>query len=226
MTRLGDVGALAAPTPLSERLWPLESAHPDATRALVAGRKLLVGGQPIEMRALASTLGVERTSLFRWVGNRDQFVTEILWSFSIPILNRLDEETTSEGARRVGDVVGRYAATLIQGSFFRTYLQRERERALRLLTTRASVLQRRFVAVIEHLLVRERERETFEHSLPDAELAYLLARIAEAFTYADLITGETPDATQARLAFAVVLGEPEPLDSIADPPQPIPARRG
>ena len=178
------------------------------------------------MRTLASTLGVERTSLFRWVGNRDQFVTEILWSFSIPILNRLDEETTSEGARRVGDVVGRYAATLIQGSFFRTYLQRERERALRLLTTRASVLQRRFIAVIEHLLVRERERKTFEHSLPDAELAYLLARIAEAFTYADLITGETPDATQARLAFAVVLGDPEPLDSIAEPPQPIPARRG
>ena len=97
MTRLGDVTALAAPTP-----------------------------QPIEVRALASTLGVERTSLFRWVGNRDQFVTEILWSFSIPILNRLDEETTSEGARRVGDVVGRYAATLIQGSFFRTYLQRAR----------------------------------------------------------------------------------------------------
>ena len=197
MTRLGDVTALAAPTP-----------------------------QPIEVRALASTLGVERTSLFRWVGNRDQFVTEILWSFSIPILNRLDEETTSEGARRVGDVVGRYAATLIQGSFFRTYLQRARERALRLLTTRAGVLQRRFIAVIEHLLVRERERKTFEHSLPDAELAYLLARIAEAFTDAGLITGATPDATQARLAFAVVLGEPEPLDSITDPPQPIPARRG
>ena len=178
------------------------------------------------MRALASTLGVERTSLFRWVGNRDQFVTQILWSFSIPILNRLTRRRPRRARAGVGDVVGRYAATLIQGSFFRTYLQRERERALRLLTTRASVLQRRFVAVIEHLLVRERERTTFEHSLPDAELAYLLARIAEAFTYADLITGETPDATQARLAFAVVLGEPEPLDSIADPPQPIPARRG
>ena len=80
--------------------------------------------------------------------------------------------------------------------------------------------------MIEHLLVRERERKTFEHSLPDAELAYLLARIAEAFTDAGLITGATPDATQARLAFAVVLGEPEPLDSITDPPQPIPARRG
>ena len=87
-------------------------------------------------------------------------------------------------------------------------------------------MQRRFVAVVEHLLVRERDRETFEHCVPDADLAYLLARIAEGFIYADLITGETPDATKARLAFAVVLGEPAPLDSITDPPQPIPARRG
>jgi AcrR family transcriptional regulator len=218
---LGTVGARAVPTRLSERLWSDAPPHADALRAFKAARRTFIDRRPLEMGALAKQLGVERTSLFRWVGNRRELLTEVLWSFSIPLLDQVDLDTTTTGARRVGDVVGRYAATMIEDSFFRTYLQRERERALRILTTRAGVLQQRFIATIAHLLAQERATGAFDHVLGDEDLAYLLARICESFMYADLILGAPPDATKARLAFAVLLHEPEPLDAIADPPRPI-----
>jgi hypothetical protein len=41
--------------------------------------------------------------------------------------------------------------------------------------------------------------------LPAHDLAYLLVRVAESFTYADLIAGEPPSAERATAAFALVL---------------------
>lgn len=66
---LGGIGTLAVPTRLSRRL--ADGAHPDALRAFAKARAAFIAGTKIDMGGLAAELGVDRTSLFRWVGNRD-----------------------------------------------------------------------------------------------------------------------------------------------------------
>lgn len=195
--RLGAVGTDAAPSRLSIRLVD----HPDAARAFALARQLFLAGQKIDMGELAAALGVDRTSLFRWVGNRDELLSEVLWSLAVPTLNRLDDSATETGAPRVSGVLTGFVSALIDADYFQIFLQREPARALRLLTTKESNMQRRFVAVVDHLIAAS----GVELPLERHELASLLVRMAESFSYSDIITGEEPSAERARAAFDFVL---------------------
>jgi AcrR family transcriptional regulator len=195
--RLGDRGTDAAPSRLSLRL----ASHPDAGRAFTLARQHFLAGERIDMGELAASIGVDRTSLFRWVGNRDELLSEVLWSLAVPTLNHLDESTGGSGAFRVSRILTDFVSALIEADYFQTFLRREPARALRLLTTKESDMQRRFVAVVEHLLAAT----GVELPLERRELASLLVRMAESFSYSDIITGEEPSAERARAAFDFVL---------------------
>ncbi len=207
--RLGDIGTRAAPTRLSLRLAPLSdgagAAHPEAQRAFLRARQRFIAGERIDMGELATELGVERTSLFRWVGNRDELLSEVLWSLAVPTLNQLDEIITMRGPVRLATVLTGFVEALIAADYFRTFLRREPARALRLLTSKESEMQRRFIAVVEVLVSIESEDGFLDLPLPLHDLASLLARMVESFSYSDLLTGEQPSAARARAAFDFVL---------------------
>lgn len=214
---IATVGLEAAPTPLSLRLAP--GAHADARRAFDLARETFVAGRRVDMGPLAASLGVDRTSVFRWVGNRDALLTEVLWSLAVPTLVQADRATASEtGAERVADVLTHFAGDLITAPYFRDFLTREPARALRLLTTKASPIQHRFLATCEWLVRTHLGETPFDggsgtdggsaSGIDPASLAYLLVRVSESFTYADLITGETPEADRAAVAFRYLLRVP------------------
>lgn len=177
-----------------------------ALRAFREARHTFIAGSRIDMGALATSLGVDRTSLFRWVGNRDRLLSEILWSLAVPTLDSAAAAAAPSGAARIVDVLDRFTADLIQAPYFRAFLTREPARALRLLTTTDSDVQSRFVDRVTALVDHERVAGAFDPTpLSSEELARLLVRISESFTYADLISGETPDPERARATFEYVL---------------------
>ena len=177
-----------------------------ALRAFREARHTFIAGSRIDMGALAAALGVDRTSLFRWVGNRDRLLSEILWSLAVPTLDAAAAAAAPSGAARIVDVLDRFTADLIEAPYFRAFLTREPARALRLLTTTESDVQSRFVGRVTDLVDRERSAGTFDpRPLSAEELARLLVRISESFTYADLISGEIPDPERARATFVYVL---------------------
>jgi hypothetical protein len=88
---------------------------------------------------------------------------------------------------------------------FHDFLRREPERALRPLTTRASVCQQRTTAELQRLLEDEVSAGRLEPPLPVPDLAYLLVRIGESFVYTDVITGDAPDAEKAHAAVTALL---------------------
>lgn len=200
---LGSAGLLAAPSRLSRRLE--DGRHPDTVLAFRLARRGFVEGERLDMGALAARLGVDRTTLFRWVGNRDQLLAEVMWSLASPTFDRAAELTRrmSDG-ERVVEILTRFVEQLLTAEYFRTFLRREPARGLRLLTTAESPIGARYRAAIESLLRREYRSETV-HDMELAELAYLLAKLSEAFTYADLITGEPPSSRRARAAFRLLL---------------------
>ena len=203
--RLGAIGTEAAPSRLSLRLEQSGSRHPDAERAFVRARQLFIAGERIDMGELAAELGVDRTSLFRWVGNRDELLAEVLWSLAVPTLNHLDEATTARGVDRLTGILTGFVDALINAEYFQTFLRREPARSLRLLTTKQSEMQKRFVAVVEYLIQTETDAGRLALPLATHEVASLLVRIAESFSYADIITGEEPSSERAGAAFAFVL---------------------
>lgn len=200
-TGLGGLGARLVPSALSERL----DAHGDAARAFRAARHRFIGGERIDMTALAAELGVDRTSLFRWVGNRDALLGEILWSLALPTFDAADAATHAHGADRIEGALTRFVHDLITADYFRAWITREPSKALRILLGGATPVHRRFVAIVERLLEEEIAAGRMSTPLPPHDLATVLVRVAESYAYADLIAGERPDADRAAAAFALVL---------------------
>lgn len=163
-----------------------------------------VAGDRIDMQQLAAELSVDRSTLFRWVGNRDQLLVDILTYLTDRALREATAHAPGAGGPRLVQIAERYAAKVIAASYYRTFLRREPERSLRLITTKASPLQRHVVQTFEDL-IREEVRRGFAHPIEPADLAYLLVRIIESFIYADMITGEEPDSGKAAAAVRALL---------------------
>ena len=179
--------------------------RPDPLAAFRIAREWFLAGHRIEMRELSAELGVNRATLFRWVGNRDDLLAEILWSLAEPTLAAAIDDAPGEGGQRVAAAIGRFATQVDQAEFFRDFLRREPERALRILTTRAGTVQSRLVTAVEALLREEITAGHLDPPLPLRDLAYLIVRIAESFLYADIITGEQIDIARTEQAIAALL---------------------
>lgn len=186
-----------------------EQRKPDALDAFRIARRWFTSGRRIEMQELAAELGVNRATLFRWVGSRDDLLGEILWSLAEPTLAAAVAASDGNGAQRITGAIGHFATMLDQADFLREFLRREPERALRILTTRAGTVQARLVDAIG-VMLKDEVAQGFLHSrLPLHDLAYLIVRIVESFLYAEYITGEEPDIAMAELAIGALLGRDE-----------------
>lgn len=200
--QIARVGLAAAPSMLSDRL----DTRDDALRAFDGAREAFIAGNRISMGELAAELGVDRTSLFRWVGNRDALLSEVLWSLAVPTFVQAEHASAHlSGAPRVVAVLTDVVNGLITATYFRTFLRREPARALRLLTTKESPIQLRYTATVEWLVRRELGEEPLGGAIDPAGLAYLLSRVSESFSYADLISGDEPSVDRAHAAFRLLL---------------------
>jgi len=168
-------------------------------------REWFLAGRRVDMGELAQELSISRATLHRRVGSRDLLLGEILWSLSEVTIARLWPSCVGRGAAGIADFVSGYARFANDSPPFRDFLRREPERALRLLTTRASVCQRRTTEKLETLLAGEVEAGRLAPPLPVPDLAYLLVRIGESFVYTDVITGDAPDAAKAHAAVTALL---------------------
>lgn len=182
------------------------SPKPDALTAFKLARRTFLAGKKVDMQDLLTELRVDRATLFRWVGNRDQLLAEVIWSLAEPTLRRGAAEAEGTGLTRVVDAISRFVRAVTGAGFFAAYIRREPQRALRLLTTKATEFQHRLVAELETLLAEEKAASGVSYPLPIHDLAYVITRIAESYIYADLITGETPDADKAEAALTALLG--------------------
>ncbi|WAL68730.1 QsdR family transcriptional regulator [Amycolatopsis cynarae] len=201
-------------TKLARELGGTDSTEkPGPLTAFALARRLVLTGQRVDMKNLAAELGVDRATLFRWVGNRDQLLVEILWSTAEPTWRHAVHRADGTNAARVVAAIDGFVRDVINAEFFVVLLRREPERTLRLLTTKAGEFQRRLCARIARLLTDEQETNGLTLPLPVRDMAYLLVRIAESFIYSDLIIGETPDAARAKAAVGVLLGVPQPGSS-------------
>ena len=86
---------------------------------------------------------------------------------------------------------------LISSRAYRAFLERNPEKALRMVASKAGPVQAGTIALHQQLLEEEIGRGHLRLPVDAHTMAYALVRIAESFLYADLIAGEKPDIAKA-----------------------------
>jgi len=157
------------------------------------------------MSALAEELGVNRVTLYRWVGSRDQLLVEVVWSLARRALDVVEAQVEDRGAERIVQIVTRFLDAVITNPGMQRWLSEEGEHAMRLLTRHETDFQPRLIDAVERLLRDETAAGELDLPVDLRELAYVIVRLIESYTYLDLITGEQPDAGRAEPILRMLL---------------------
>jgi AcrR family transcriptional regulator len=185
-----------------------DSDRPTDADALKLARRAFLNGRRLDMNALSRELGVNRVTLYRWVGTRDELLVEVLWSITSRLLAQEKFEADrvgATGAERVVRIVVGFLDRVISGHPMQRLLAEEGELAMRLLTRHDAGFQPRLVAAMEGLLEAEIGVGRLVLEAETREVAYVIVRVIESYTYLDLITGEQPDAARARPILQMLL---------------------
>ena len=207
------MAARHAGTPLQSQLAGTATARPTALDVFRLARRTFLAGERVDMQALARTLNVDRATVYRWVGSRDQLLTEILWSLIDPTIADLRKahcragQPSAPGQSPAAAVITGAIRAVIANPGMQCFLDREGDLALRLLTTKASDFEARLVALIAGLVSDEASAGRLAAAVPLDDLPYVLVRIMESYIYLGLITGEHPDPDRAaRVIHALLPG--------------------
>jgi len=179
--------------------------RPTALDALRLARRKFLAAERVDMSALADELGVNRTTLYRWVGSRDQLLVETIWSLSERTLNDIEDEVGIKGAERIVQVITRFLEAVISNAGMQRWLAEEGEYAMRLLTRHDTDFQPRLIGAVHALLGKEADAGRLDLPVDLHEVAYVIVRLIESYTYLDLITGEQPDARRAEPILRMLL---------------------
>ena len=149
------------------------------------------------MGVLADELDVNRVTLYRWFGSRDDFLVEVVWSLTLRAFNYVKEKVSAQGAERVVAIVIGFLDTVITNPGLQRWLGEERGHAMRLLTSPQTNFQHRLIDALQDLLEEEANASRLDLPVDLHELAYVIVRVIESYIYFDLITGERPELERA-----------------------------
>lgn len=180
-------------------------ARASALDAFRLARRRFLSGERVDMGALAEELGVNRVTLYRWVGSREKLLVEVLWSLAAPTLEREGERTRKRGSERVVEIVSGFVSAVLTSAGMSRFLSEEGELAMRLLTRRDTGFQPRLIGAVKALLAEEVGRGTLDLPADLHDVAYTIVRIVESYVYLDRITGEEPDARRAESILRLLL---------------------
>jgi AcrR family transcriptional regulator len=189
-----------APTPKGAGEAP--AVPPEVLRL---ARRRLAAGERLEMSSLAADLGVNRVTLYRWVGSREELLVEVIWSLAERTLAGLRDEVDAQGGERIVQVVARFVDAVLSNPGMSRFLVEEGELAMRLLTRRATGFQPRLIADFRAMLEEETARGELDLPADLNDVAYTIVRIVESYVYLDRITGEEPDARRAEQVLRLLL---------------------
>jgi AcrR family transcriptional regulator len=157
------------------------------------------------MGAIAQALGVNRVTLYCWVGSRERLLVEVLWGLARDTLQREDARTRATGAERIVQVVTRFIDGCITNAGMKRQLGEEGERTMRLLTRRDKGFQPRLIDAIHAMLEEETHAGRLDLPADLRDVAYVVVRLIESYVYLDIITGEAPDARRAEPVLRLLL---------------------
>ena len=159
------------------------------------------------MQQLAVELGVNRATLYRWVGSKELLLGEVISSLSVAAQKRARAEIEGSGPAYIAAVTEQVLAGILTNDPMQKFLEHDPAYALRVLTSKESTVQLRGVEATRELLEEQVELGALDTPADLEDLAYVIMRIGESFVYSDVITGTEPDVKKAGQMVRLLLGD-------------------
>jgi len=192
-----------APLPSSRR-GRRAAATREEVLALVMHRYLR--GLRVDVQAIALELGLGRTTIYRWFGSRDELIGEVIVRAAEPVLEEARRGARGKGAEALLDTFDRFNRGIASSTALRRFVERERDAALRVITSSGGCVQPRIVAMITALIAEEVSAGAYQPPVDPATLGYAIVRLAEAFIFSDAAAGIRGDVDRLREVEAALLG--------------------
>lgn len=197
---------MAAPTLLSRQLRDsTERKRVGPMDVFERARDKWLRGEKVEIATLAEELGVSRVTIFRWIGSRELLMGEVIWSLCKPLWQKALAEAQGSGPDYMAEVSFNIMSLILQAEPLRVFLDQDSEYALRILTSKTSVVQANIVTEVCLLMQREADAGRFVPPLPIDDLGYVIVRIVESFIYSDQIVGRQSNLEVGREAIRALL---------------------
>lgn len=170
----------------------IERPNPD--HVFEYARQLFVHNERVDMRTIADRLGIGRTTLYRWVGDRDQLLGEILARLSERTWAQVTEQATEHSSDRGFGIIRRFMQVTSSFEPLRQFAQREPGAALRVLMAPDGAVARN---------LRAGFRRALDENLPaeltpvDDESLDIMVQLATALEWSPIVIGEQPAIERA-----------------------------
>lgn len=154
-------------------------------------------GQRLDMLSLSRELGVNRATLYRWVGPREALLGQVCWSLSKDLHDHARAQATGRGAARLLAIYRGFLEDIVGAPALRTFFETDATTALRVLTRRDGYVQPGLVEATRQILQEEIDAGAFSTPVAVDTLAYAIVRVTEAFVFNDAIIALDPDVDAA-----------------------------
>jgi AcrR family transcriptional regulator len=162
-------------------------------------------GERIEITTLAAECGISRSAAYRWFGDNENLLAEVLaeWireHFNGPLLESADKS----GRERVLVVLHGFLRDVAESDSLTALLTHEPRRALKVLVSSTHHVQRTTIELVGDLLAEEGTHD-LAGGVPLRERAYAVVRLLEAFLYIDAAAGQERDVDAAVRLIALII---------------------
>ena len=168
--------------------------------AFRAAKDTYLAGRRLDMRELAGSLGVSRTTLYRWSGDRDRLLTDVIWSITEAGIRQFELATEQlRGRARLRLGIELFLQMVAADRPLHAFIANETHAALRLMTTDRGGTghQDRLVAELARIIAEENAREDMNLGADPHLVAYTLVRALNGFVYNDSIAAVEPKLDKA-----------------------------
>ncbi|WP_405146261.1 QsdR family transcriptional regulator [Nocardia salmonicida] len=200
-----------APRPRDTQSAPLLSSTAPPNDVLDTAIRTFLRGERLELHAVATELGISRTTIYRRFGTREDLLGLAIARQFERLLNAIDSECDSRGAHRISEVFDRILRRLAADPALRTYLQNESPAALRLVTQADGPVHRGSVALVERLIQRAQEQDGYRPPIDRTTLAFALVRLGESFLYSNAVADTEGDIDHLLQVQTTLLGVAGPV---------------
>lgn len=153
-----------------------------------------LAGRRVDIQALSRELKIGRATIYRWFAGREVVLGEVVWRILIDAIERVEARGGELDADKFVSNFGFLAETVRNYQPLERFVADDPEYALRVLTSRYSVVQGRLIEWTVGKLAAMPELSRY----PDTSgLAYAVVRLGESFIWSDMITGDPPQPDKA-----------------------------
>lgn len=179
--------------------------------AVRAATRTYLRGEPLDMSALATELGIGRATLYRWVGNREDLLSTVLAEGTERTYRAAIKGAQGEGVPLLLDCMRRFMNGVLQTPALKALTQREPLLFLRL-ATMPGAIEGRAAALISELLEQEAATGRVRLMLPAPVMAQAIIRICDSHLYAHLLGRNEPEIETALQLVSLLLRATSPVD--------------